>query len=213
MCLSGFSMSKRALTVIFFIVCLFGFVNIHIAVEQKNFTQEPAKIFFSTSNIITSPINITNDIQLAAQTSTGNGSRNNPYIIENLVISNCSTGINGISIQNTNKYFILQNITVSSCHAGFYFFNVSFGSILNSVATHNSYIDFDINFSSWNVLTNNLVNNSSFGFYLSTSSNNLLTNNRVSNSLAGFGLNMSSDNMLDNNMANNNPLEGFTIEN
>lgn len=76
-----------------------------------------SKLSNATNNTKYNPFNITNNAELTALATSGDGISGNPYIIENLIINNC-TGQTGIFIQNTNKYFILRNITVSGCYTG-----------------------------------------------------------------------------------------------
>ena len=179
--------------------------------ENKGFTQIQNIGSFTNTNASSTPITITGNVQLADQASTGNGSSENPYILENIVISHCSSNSPGISIQNTNKYFVLQNIIVTYCSTGFYFENVTFGSITHSFATN------DV-IGTWftKVFFSNITDafnsyNAIYGFYLLTSSNNLLSNNIAINSDYpvdeqgdGFSLSSSSNNMLVNNIAMNN---------
>ena len=57
-------------------------------------------------------------------TSSGNGSIQNPYVIQNLFINNNASI--GIKITNTNAYFRIINVWVNgSQNDGFYFQNVS----------------------------------------------------------------------------------------
>ena len=115
---------------------------------------------------INSQISINDNVQLATQASSGDGSSTNPFIIENYAISKCTSNTYGFSIQNTNKYFILQNISVSNCGFAFYFKNVTFGSIINSVTTANIGSGFFLDSSSNNTLINNTAsNNSNGGFF------------------------------------------------
>ncbi|MCL5874359.1 MAG: right-handed parallel beta-helix repeat-containing protein [Candidatus Thermoplasmatota archaeon] len=69
--------------------------------------------------------------------SSGNGSRENPYVISDLTInlSGLSSG-NGIDIQSTNVYFVISNVTIelnsslnSGPSTGIYIYNVSNGTI------------------------------------------------------------------------------------
>ena len=172
------------------------------------FPENPSLIHHSSSyirmSLINAPINITTNAQLATYASTGNGSQENPYIIENAVINGYSN-ITGVSIQNTNKYFILRNITVSNCSSGFSLNNVTFGSIMNSSAINDNFYGFYLNFSSNVALMNNLVIHGLWGFRLSFSSNNTLVHNIVTNSSGiGFVLDyFSSNNTLIGNTSNN----------
>ena len=162
----------------------------------------PQKSFKSTS-LISTPINILGNAQFVNWSSSGNGSSENPYIIENYHIS-CNFNANGVSVQNTNKYFVLGNINVVNCIDGFYFSHVMFGSITNSFTVNNSYDGFILTgTSNNNTLMNNVaVNNTYYGFDLNTlSSNNNSANNTSTQNGDGFYVTGSSGNDLSNNIA------------
>ena len=83
--------------------------------------------------------------------SSGDGSKFNPYLIEYKTISICSKNQIGVLINGTSQFFILQNITVVQCKsnvdldtAGFYLFNVSNGLIRNCNGTLLNY-SFELN--------------------------------------------------------------------
>ena len=187
--------------------------------KPNNLVQTSLKESLCKIHSINSPIDITSNTQLATWASSGDGTSGNPYIIENRIII-CAYSFNetGISIQNTNKYFILKNITVSHCYTGFYFSHVIFGSISNSYAINDSYIDFYLEFSSYNSLTNNKAMNSIFdpsiimdttrGFILYSSSYNNLASNTAVNLSDAFLLDFSSFNSLTNNTAINSEYIG-----
>lgn len=73
----------------------------------------------------------------------GDGSKNNPYIIENWIISGDKK--NGIEIRNTTAYFIIRNVYIKEIdwiigepfNSGIYFYNVSNGKIENSTLSKN----------------------------------------------------------------------------
>ena len=148
--------------------------------ENDNISEITKNIFFSTTSTLTMSTNITirDNSEFSNWTSTGDGSSGDPYFIENYVIS-CTSNNYGVSIQDTNKYFILQNISVSSCSTGFYFSNVTHGSIINSTATSNNNIGFKLtSASNYNTLINNTAsNNFYYGFELCSSNYNTLFNN------------------------------------
>ncbi len=57
-----------------------------------------------------SPIEIDGDSEFALQGWKGNGTKNNPYLIESLTIM--SSGESCIKIMNTNSFFIIRNCTL-----------------------------------------------------------------------------------------------------
>ena len=166
---------------------------------------------FTNVTLVGLPIFITDNSQLAAKASSGNGNSENPYIIQNYVINGCTSNTTGISIQNTNKYFILRNITVSFCYNGFSFSNVTFGSIINSFANNNSVDGFVISSSSNNNLIHDMATGNNVSFALASSSNNVLTNNIAMYSEDAFGLVSSYNNTLKNNTATYNNYNGLYL--
>jgi len=69
--------------------------------------------------------------------SGGSGTHDDPYIIENWRIWN-ETGVNCISITNTQAYFIVRNVYVKTSSTGIYLHNVVHGSIVDCIATDSS---------------------------------------------------------------------------
>ena len=61
-----------------------------------------------TLRVKADPIAIAGNTALNNTASSGNGTVNYPYIIENKII-NASGATNGINITNTNAYFIIRN--------------------------------------------------------------------------------------------------------
>ena len=206
-------MNTKILVLVILLVFLFIFTSTTThttTTECKNTTKTQMKEVFSSVNFGNTPIAITSNAQLAAQATSGDGSSDNPYILENYSISNCGPNINGVSIENTNKYFILRNISVSHCQNGFFFLHVTHGSIDNSFAANNV-SGFVLSSSSYNSLTENTAINEGYGFRLVNSSNNVLNGNIVTNSAYGFRLEyLSSHNVLTKNIATDNN-EGFLL--
>ena len=121
----------------------------------------------------------------------GNGTYNNPYIIENYEIN--ASIRHGIEIRNTNLNFIIKNVSVSNGRSnynhGFYFTNVTNGELINNTAD------------------NNIA-----GFLLRNSNNNTFTGNFATNSLHGFRIWYSDNNTLINNTANDNIEYGIFLD-
>jgi len=152
--------------------------------------------------------------------SSGNGTFENPYIIEDFIID---AGGNGscIFINNTNAYFIIQNCTLinsgtSTNRTTIYFNNVTNGRINNNsisyalvflyysnnntISYNNLYINssFLIQFSNnTSIFNNSLING--FGIYLIKSTNNELLNNNIETSSNGIFLSLSCNNTIQNN--------------
>ena len=164
----------------------------------------------------------------------GDGTYNNPYIIENYEIV-ASVG-HGIHIQNTDIYFIIRNVRVSNGllnnYFGFYFESVTHGKLENNTAKNNIYgfllkdsynnslegntaIDningIIINSSNFNTLTFNNIMNNRHGLSLDSSYNNALMSNEIKdNTYLGIYLGSSNNNIIINNTATGN-LNGFSL--
>jgi parallel beta-helix repeat protein len=123
----------------------------------------------------------------------GNGSYNNPYIIENYTIYAINNEP-GIEIRNTNVYFIINNVSIfdgrSNYNLGFLFSNITNGYILNNTAD------------------NNIA-----GFFLKNSNNNTFEGNTATNGLDGFQVQNSVNNSFHNNIANYNSECGIYLDN
>ena len=146
----------------------------------------------------------------------GSGTENDPYIIENWVIS--SENAHGIWIENTTAYFVIRNCVVENGgdpygYVGIYLYNVVNGRIENCISENNG-AGIVLENSSNNILTNNTCENGLFGIDLMSSDNNTLSNNTCSNNqevaivLMGTGIHLggSGNNILTNNTCENNLL-------
>jgi len=63
----------------------------------------------------------------------GNGTADDPFLIEDWVIVNDGTAANGIFINNTDAYFVIKNCTISGFHQGIDFLGVTHGRIEETV--------------------------------------------------------------------------------
>ena len=165
---------------------------------------------------------------------TGDGSLNNPYIIENYEIS--ATIGHGVHIKNTNLHFIVRDVTVNdgklNNYYGFYLENVTHGRLEDNTAYNNQYGFYiknsfnntfvaniaigntnglTLNCSYLNFLTTNIITDNRHGFSLESSYNNTISGSEViDNTYLGFYLSSSYNNTLTENIATGN-LNGFTL--
>ncbi|GAG82136.1 unnamed protein product, partial [marine sediment metagenome] len=123
---------------------------------------------------------------------SGDGSLNDPYIIENYTIRAISE--HGIEIRNITLHFIIRNVSItngrSNYYHGFYLYNVTNG-----------------------ILKNNTADNNLAGFLLVNSDNNTFSNNVAINNLHGFRFWHSNNNTLANSTANSNLEYGIYLDN
>jgi len=135
----------------------------------------------------------------------GSGTENDPYIIENWIIS--PENVTGIEILNTTAYFVVRNCLIANFYYGIYLQNVVNGRIVNCTCDNNDdgiYIYSSDN----NLVANNLVENNwnQYGVLLWYSNNNLISNNLVENNYYGILLALSNNNFVKNNLVENNTL-------
>ena len=225
-------MQKKAIYPLLFIILMISSINSFNLFENnqnyesysQNYLKSYLKVDHSNNKIIlsSSPIQIIDNDDFATQAAAngwiGDGSINNPYIIEELNITPSSGSINAFGIWNTNVSFILQHNILAAggwgtggCAVSFY--NVENGIIRNNIV-ENSDCSFKLVSSSNITLSDNTANNNvGFGFHLKSSSNITLSDNTANNNFGfGFHLKSSSNITLINNTANNNSHSGFYLE-
>ena len=116
-----------------------------------------------------SPINITNNSQFNSTNGVrfGNGSKNNPYIIENWSID--AYYDDGIWIENTDAYFIIRNCYIYNGNTKNRFrYGISFDKVTNGMAENNrltnNYIGIKMNNSKGNIIANCTCNSTAAAY-------------------------------------------------
>ncbi|MFW9903204.1 MAG: right-handed parallel beta-helix repeat-containing protein, partial [Candidatus Thorarchaeota archaeon] len=181
------------------------------------------------------PIKILNNTDFQTQAITenwsGDGSRANPYVIEELIIGDFDGNL--IEVRNTDVHFIIRNCILNNS-SGIYFHQVMNGFLLNNIifegniylsdSEHNFLFNNTIVCSYWRgiylynsgfcTLIENMVDNSyAEGIYLYKSVNCSLANNMIENCIGkGIQLYHSEGSNLTNNMVINNPDTGILLE-
>jgi parallel beta-helix repeat protein len=167
------------------------FVNILIIFQPEVEADLTNPSVLTTHTIISIDGNMGSGFTTANGVTGGNGTKNNPYIIQDWDI-NCSTGT-GISIRNTEAYFIIRNCYVHDGGYGINLYNVKNGTVIN----------------------NRGYNFTSQAIILSLSSNNLIKKNNCTNPIKrgwpGIVVSNSYDNILDNNSCSNNGWDGIEL--
>lgn len=127
-----------------------------------------------------SPILIENDEDLAIAASSGLGSENDPYIIENLLISP-QYMTSGIIINNTSKFLNIINCTIFRGDTGISISNASNISIKNCTFFNNHYAFFIID--GWNLEIQNcsVLCNWFGGIYIKNGENIKIYKNLIDN--------------------------------
>ncbi len=124
--------------------------------------------------------NINGNAQLQAAASSGNGTYDDPYIIEDLVINEGGSSNFCIYIENTNAYFILRNCTATNGEEGITLDNVTNALIMNNTVYSCNY-GISVRTSSYNctLLNNTIYGISQIGIYLYFVDKFDVINNRV----------------------------------
>ena len=145
----------------------------------------------------------------------GNGTLNDPYIIENSTINGQYT-YSCLAIEFSNAYFVIRNCTFfnsGESKGGIYFNYVENGIIDNNNLSNNYY---GIYIASSNINTfseNNVSNNSVGGIILMVANNNTFSRNKVNkNPYFGISLYQSNNNTLIENIADENQYGGWSID-
>ena len=165
-----------------------GQVNVEKMPFSKNLIQEKqANVNSTITNFMTEGkmntkdtdgiiINSNNDFSL--YTTIGNGTKENPFVIENISFTGYNS-VPAIEIQNTNKYFILREITVGAWSIGIDLFNVKNGLLEDNLIFYSHY-GILINQTSNTILMNNTIyTGTSDGIILDRASYNTLDSNKV----------------------------------
>lgn len=178
------------------------------------------------------PIVITSNNDFIIQGWPGNGTKENPYTIQNLSIvddsicidisnttanfqilsclisSSTQSDNNGISFENVINGSIIDCIIENHLN-GVYLFSSSFCTINSSIATNNGHSGIELLSSDSCSLYSNSASDGLCGFWVESSFSNILSNNTASNADYGFILYLSSS-ILQNNTAYGN-MNGFHI--
>ena len=117
---------------------------------------------------------INKNSDFASLSSSGNGTKGNPYLLENSILNSAN-----IQITQTTSYFIIENLIAS--------YSISIQSASNGIIENCTFSQSYLNFQ----LTNNMIiqNNSFYSsVYFSGDANNTFSNNYIINNYKGFPL-------------------------
>ena len=150
---------------------------------------------------------------------TGTGTKNDPYIIENVTINGRGNG-DCILIGNSTKYFIVRNCTLFNAKnagncAGIRLDNVANGQLINNNCSKNAVNGITLmNGCMNNTVFKNIVNNNYQGICLDTNCNNntIANNSACNNGFIEICLNTNCNyNKILNNNASNSRLQRIGI--
>ena len=208
-----------------FIISLANFYEPPSFNEEKNSTKGLKNIPQTAGS--DGIIAINNNSDLEKVTSSGNGNKTNPYIIQSKIIDE-NGSIYCILINNTNKHFELRGCTVYNSTYGIFINNVSNGVILvnsaqfnfnagmylkdsNNVTILSNFIlnneNNGIIFEQCNftkILGNSIQYNNNSGIFLNNSNHNNITFNTIDNHKCAIILQSSNYSLVENNKGTSN---------
>ena len=156
---------------------------------ENGFTENSisSKSSISLNYSISNPKIITKNSQFSLHGFSGNGTIEDPYIIENLSISNNTSDL--IVIESTTVYFIIRNCFLNSINNSFNGIsleNVSNGLLVNNTII-NAYSGIYLISSTYNTIVNNTVRDCSYsGLFLNDSARNLFIKNKIIDNYQGI---------------------------
>ena len=165
---------------------------------------------------ISDPILITSDNEFSVHMFSGNGSAENPYIIENLTIEARGSMAYGISIKNTHVFFIIRNCYVKSEYIGINVLNIA----PNTAQILNNYVEslsgdgggIGVGGSNNCTIIGNTATNFAQGIHLNEASLCLIQNNIIyNNTYQGINIRYSSDNIVVGNTISNHNQHGLAL--
>lgn len=199
----------------FYLFSIFLFISSLIAVNvNKNIllTDYDNDISIITSDIsFSSPINVTNYLDFINEGFTGNGTFENPFVL-NGNIRIVGSFIDALTIINSNYYFVIQNCNFSGYNA-INVINSSNGLIINNSLGNNFNSGVRIqNSTNIRVYNNDLCYNYYYGIAIRESSLIIVQNNSISDNFDGILLRDTSNNSIINNTILNNERYGIMIQ-
>ncbi len=193
---------QLSILIVFAIISTWITINTPIAIAERT---PHATIHVSGNSDFTSANGVT----------SGDGTKGNPYIIENLTISAETAA--GILIESTDAHFTIRNCLIengSSTYSGIVLNNVQNGTLDGNICNNNDYGIHLMN-SHHNTITNNTLEGNTHGIQLFPDSyqNTLDGNTSSGNSKNGIYLSTRShSNILRNNVCNNNTRAGILTD-
>ncbi|MBS3816007.1 MAG: right-handed parallel beta-helix repeat-containing protein [Candidatus Thermoplasmatota archaeon] len=181
-------------------------------------SEERASYALAQDYVNHDPIWIDNDTDLSDQANqenwTGNGTSENPYLIEGYEINGNVSGY-GIYMGNVTDHFVVKdcqiynasgNTTDGFQNSGLYLNNTINGRLENNTIFE-SEIGIYLTDSDENSLVGNTVSKNTYGLFLSSSEANVIErNDAVGNHKAGMNLTVSDGNQIVKNKVSNNTI-------
>lgn len=170
------NITKKNLKVLIIILILLSTASITLVLTEIS-AEDSSDNLYPTNNLSSDErLYITNDGDLAGNSSSGTGELESPYIIENYDIE--TTEHYGIYITGTTKYFTIRNCTIEAFGDGICIDTVA----SNTVTIYNNTCSgaghgIVISFTTYVNITENICNDNSDGIFLEYSPYAIVTNN------------------------------------
>lgn len=197
----------------------FGDVGVSIKDSQAldvnpSSSTQNATVITNQQYIEYTPINIRNNADFKTHGFPGEGTQENPYLIEGLKIANAFETL--ISIQYTTVYFCIQNnyldgLTLDGFRNGIDLKEVIHGTIDANIVT-NCHQGIDIYGSSEITIANNKFYHNDYGIYIWESQNNTVVHNTILHCrYGGIGIYYTEYTIVAHNIVNDS-LSGIAID-
>ncbi|NHJ88056.1 MAG: hypothetical protein FK734_21505 [Asgard group archaeon] len=187
------------------VVSIFGMISLAIIIpfiiQNYNHVEEPSILM----------IEITNDYDFTNYDFPGQGTKVDPYIIENYTI--LTSNNYAIHICNTSKFFVIQNCYLKAQTNGLFIENIANGTarIYHNECYNNIKCGINI-IESYNILLkNNYCSGNKYGILLNSTANSIIEDNCCLNNVFGITLDNSFNNTIANNLCYNNK-DGINIK-
>ncbi len=170
------NITKKNLKVLIIILILLSTASITLVLTEISAEDSSANLYPNKNLSSDERLYITNDDDLAGNSSSGTGEPESPYIIENYDIE--TTEYYGIYITGTTKYFTIRNCTLEAFGSGICIDNVADGTatIYNNTCTGSGH-GIRISDTTYVNITENICNDNSDGIFLEFSPYTIVTNN------------------------------------
>ncbi|MCE7749109.1 MAG: hypothetical protein GPJ51_11970 [Candidatus Heimdallarchaeota archaeon] len=137
-------------------------------------------------------IYITSDSGFIDYGFPGNGTSENPYLIQNMAFSNVSPNGYSIFIKNTAKYFVVTNNTLVANNDGIYLENITLGTAVVESNTFKNMVYYEntglqIKYSEEVIIENNTFEKFSIAMFLRNSDGCLIQNNNFTSCIYCVG--------------------------
>lgn len=176
----------KGLSIIFFVLILTMGINSMTTTAISNQQNSNSISFFYTPH---TPIKITHDDNFTHYGFPGEGTSENPYIIEGYNIT--STNEDGICVTYTTKHFVIKDCYIDAYYNGIFVDNVANGTV---------------------TIINNTCINNYYGICLESTDNSIVENNSCSNNeYIGIQVSLCSYSAIINNTCNNLGWEGVQM--